>query len=161
MFSEWSCSTFVLPANQRFVQTTPLFSGIVPTKTVYIITTIPQATGSYDTNPNLFQHHQLKRFCQKISGIACPVPEIRYDDWTNYQIPYRIFCDHVGHSLTNRSNSVEYDKYGTRRFMIVYSNSPMGISASIDPNRERVQRGVSRPFSPPTTTFIFSLFSPG
>ena len=69
LFSEWGCSNFILPANQRFVQTTPLFSGIVPTKTLYVITTIPQVTGDYNSNPAIFSPHRLKRFTQKVRRV--------------------------------------------------------------------------------------------
>ena len=43
--------------------------------------------------------------------------------------------DNSGICTLNRSNGLTYDAYGKHRFLIVYANSPMGVSSIADPNR--------------------------
>ena len=69
-------------------------------------------------------------------GIPSPLEELEFNwDEEQYSVPYRMALDNSGICTLNRSNGLTYDAYGKHRFLIVYANSPMGVSSIADPNR--------------------------
>ena len=142
LVQEWQQNSFVLPAGQNRVTTTPLFGSRVPTRTVYIIVRLDAERGSYDTNPEILEPYNLRRFVQRVGGVPSPLEELEYD-WDNEQfsVPFRMLLDNCGICTLNKSNGITYDSFKNHTFMIAYANSPMGVSSIADPNRSRVQKG--------------------
>lgn len=92
-----------------------------------------------DSLPNLFH-----------SSIPSPIPKLTWtwkkdaddkDHKDDYAVSYRSFLDQVGFTGRNLGCGVTWKDYRTHRFLIAYSNSAVGLSASTDPYRERNMRG--------------------
>jgi hypothetical protein len=141
-YKNWIANEYVMTKGQSVFYSNSLFRGKIPSKTIYLLLEHAAYKGGDEKNknPSLFKHWGIKKFTQKINGIAAPLKTLEWD-WKNKNIAesYRSIYDGLGIASQNRSNLISYDEYQTTRFMIIYDNSPSGMT--FDNNRDKQQIG--------------------
>jgi hypothetical protein len=159
--------TFVISSGSRSYSFDNIFSGKVPSKLIAAFVPSNSYTGTYLTNPYLFNHFDLTRITLSINGEIRPYGEITYsfsDDTPRVLVGLYYFLLSMGVS-TNKSHAIVFDRDSFKNKSFFNAFSLDSVDSSGDPRA--IQSGnvrLSLEFGTPITealTMIVFYQEPG
>ena len=139
-FCGWKHVVHKIPKTTKHHFTAPLFAGVVPAKTFYMLVPLKQYLGHHKYNPTVLAPHSLRKLVQYINGLKSP---LEFDfNWTHpdYSQGYRRVLDAIAPALSGQGTGLTFKEFAVNRFIIAAVNVAHSIGIS-DPFREKPQLG--------------------